>query len=62
MRFKVLKVLKRLGLNLKARFRISFFTSLIEDDILQEMGFEPSFELEKYVDDPGFLANFLSTE
>ena len=26
------------------------------------MRFEPSFELEKCVDEPGFLANFLSTD
>ena len=26
------------------------------------MGFEPSVDLEKYVDEPDFLVNFLSTE
>ena len=39
----------------------SFYTSPIEDDILQEMGFEHGFELEKYMDEPGFFANFLNT-
>ena len=40
----------------------SFYTSPIEDDILQEMGLEPGFELEKHIDDPGFLINFLNTD
>ena len=62
MKIKVLKTSKRLGLNLKARFQTSLYTSPIEDNILQEMDFEPGFELEEYVDKPGFLANFLSTD
>ena len=57
-----------LGSSKKVRFEsegevlTSFYTSPIEDDILQEMGFEPCFELEKYIDEPGFLVNFLNTE
>ena len=56
-----------LGSSKKVRFKsegevlTSFYTSPIEDDILQEMGFEPGYELEKYMDEPGFLANFLNT-
>ena len=41
------------------RIKTSLYSSPIEDDILQEMGFEPGFELEKLVDEPEFLANFL---
>ena len=57
-----------LGSSKKVRFEsegevlTSFYTSPIEDDILQEMGFEPGFELEKHIDDPGFLINFLNTD
>ena len=50
----ILNIIKRLGLNLKVRLK-SLFT-------LQEMGFEPCFELEKLVNKPGFLANFLNTD
>ena len=32
---------------------------MIEDNILQETGFEPGFDLEKLVDQPEFLVNFL---
>ena len=46
----------------KGKVKISLYTSLIEDDILQEMGFETGFELEKYVDRPGFLAKFFNTD
>ena len=41
------------------RVRTSLYSSAIEDDILQEMGFEPGFELVKLVDQPEFLVNFL---
>ena len=41
------------------RIKTSLYLSPIEDDILQEMGFEPGFELEKLVDKPEFLANLL---
>ena len=41
------------------RIKTSLYSSPIEDDILQEMGFEPGFELEKLVDQPEFLDNFL---
>ena len=33
----------------KGKVRISLFSSPIEDDILQEMGFEPGLELEKLI-------------
>ena len=46
----------------EGKVQTSFFTSPIEDEILQEMGFEPGFELEKQVDNPGFLINFLNTD
>ena len=46
----------------KGKVQISLYKPPIEDDILQEMGFEPGFELEKYVDRPGFLANFFNTD
>ena len=46
----------------KGEVQTSFFTSPIEDNILQEMGFEPGFELEKQIDDPGFLINFLDND
>ena len=36
--------------------------SPIEDDILQEMGFEPGLELDKLIDTPDFVANFLNTQ
>ena len=39
------------------RIKTSFYSSPIEDDILQEMGFEPGFELEKVVEEPDFLTN-----
>ena len=45
--------------NFIGRIKTSLYSSPIEDDILQEMGFEPGFELEKLVDQPEFLANFL---
>ena len=37
------------------KIKTSLYSSPIEDEILQEMG----FELEKLVDEPGFLANFV---
>ena len=40
------------------RIKTSLYSSPIEDDILQEMGFEPGFELEKLVDQPEFLVKF----
>ena len=46
----------------KGKVQISLFTSPIEDNILQEMGFEPGFELEKFIDTPDFVANFLNTQ
>ena len=45
----------------KGKVQISLYTSPIEDNILQEMGFEPGFELEKFINRPGFLANFFNT-
>ena len=39
------------------RIKTSLYSSPIEDDILQEMGFEPGFELEKVVEEPDFLTN-----
>ena len=47
-------------MNLKVWFRPP--STLHQFNILQEMGFEPSVDLEKYVDEPDFLVNFLSTE
>ena len=41
------------------KIKTSLYSSAIEDEILQEMGFEPEFNLENLVDKPGFLANFL---
>ena len=41
------------------KIKTSLYSSPIEDEILQEMGFEPGFELEKLVDQPDLLANFL---
>ena len=41
------------------RIKTSLYSSPIEDDIRQEMGFEPRFELEKLVNETDFLANFL---
>ena len=35
---------------------------MIEDNILQETGFEPGFDLEKLVDQPEFLVNFLTND
>ena len=46
----------------KGKVQISLFTSPIEDDILLEMGFEPGFELEKFIDTPDFVVNFLNTQ
>ena len=42
------------------RIKTSLYSSAIEDDILQEMGFEPGFELEKLVDQPECLVNFFT--
>ena len=42
-----------------SKIKTSLYSSPIEDEILQEMGFEPGFELEKLVDQPDLLANFL---
>ena len=42
-----------------SRIKTSLYSSPVEDDILQDMGFEPGFDLEKLVDQPEFLANFL---
>ena len=41
------------------RIKTSLYSSPIEDAILQEMGVEIGFELEKLMDQPEFLANFL---
>ena len=41
------------------KIKTSLYSSQIEDEILQEMGFKPVFDLEKLVDEPEFLANFL---
>ena len=50
--------LKEVRFESKGKVQISLYMSPIKDNILQEMG----FELEKYVDRPGFLANFLITD
>ena len=44
------------------RIKTSFYSPLIEDNIIQTMGFEPGFKLEKLVDTPDFLVNFLVDE
>ena len=41
------------------KIKTSFYSSLIEDEVLQEMIFEPGFDLEKLVEEPEFLANFV---
>ena len=41
------------------RIKTSLYSSPFEDYILQEMGFELGFKLEKLVDQPEFLANLL---
>ena len=41
------------------KIKTFFQSSLIEDEILQEMGFEPGFDLEKLVDEPKYLAKFV---
>ena len=53
---------KKVRFKSEGEVRTSFFTSPIEDDILQEMGFEPAFDLEKQIDDPEFLINFLDND
>ena len=53
---------KKVRFKSEGEVRTFFFTSPIEDDILQEMGFEPAFDLEKQIDDPGFLINFLDND
>ena len=40
------------------KIKTSFYSSLIEDEILQEMG----FDLQKLVDEPEFLANFVNDD
>ena len=42
-----------------SKIKTSFYSSPIEDEIMQEMGFEPGFELEKLVNEPEFLMNFV---
>ena len=44
------------------RIRAYLYPSAIEDDILQEMGFQPGFDLEKIVDQPEFLVSFLDKD
>ena len=44
------------------KIKTSFYSSLFEDEILQEMVFEPGMDLEKSVDEPQFLANFVIDE
>ena len=41
------------------KIKTSLYSSPIEDEILQEMGFEPGFDLEKLVDEPQYHANFV---
>ena len=39
----------------KCKIKTSFYSSPIEDEILLEMGIEPSYDLEKMVDKPVFI-------
>ena len=41
------------------KIKTSLYSSPIEDESLQEMGFELRFELKKLVDEPRFLASFV---
>ena len=52
---------KEIRFDSTGKIKTSLYSSPIEDEILQEMGFEPGFELEKVVDEAGFLANFCLT-
>ena len=49
----------KIRFNSIGKIKTSLYSSPIKDEILQEMGFEPGFELEKLVDEPEFLANFV---
>ena len=49
---------KEIRFDSTSKIKTSFYSSPFEDEILQEMGFEPGFELEKLVDEPGFLVHF----
>ena len=49
---------KEIWFDSTGKIKTSLYSSPIEDEILQEMGFEPGFKLEKLVNEPGFLANF----
>ena len=52
-----LSIIKRLDLNLKARFKSLFSCPQLKTTFCKKWG----FELEKIIDTPGFLANFLNT-
>ena len=50
---------KELRFDSIGKIKTSLYPSPIEDEILQKMGFEPGFDLEKLVDEPEFLMNFV---
>ena len=43
---------RKIRFDSKFKIKTSFYSSTIEDEILQEMGFEPEFDLEKLVEKP----------
>ena len=46
----------------KCKIKASFYSSPIEDEILQEMGIDPGFDPEKLVDEPEFQVNFVTDD
>ena len=50
---------KEIRFDSKCKIKTSFFSSPIQDKILQEMGIEPDYDLEKLVDELNFFENFV---